>query len=128
MKPETAGYLAKAQGCLDAARQIITLQLADVAAKEAYLAIYHAAHALVYETTGREVKTHSGLRTMFAKISKDEPHVDRSFTALLAQAYKFKEIADYGIGDSAVVTLSDPQDRIESAQLFVQTMSGLMRP
>ena len=58
MKPETADYLAKARECLDAAIKINTFSLPQVAAKEAYLAAYHAAHAFIFERTGKVVKSH----------------------------------------------------------------------
>ena len=67
MKPETADYLAKARECLDAAKTINAFPLPQVAAKEAYLAAYHAAGAFVFESTGKVVKSHSGMRTMFAQ-------------------------------------------------------------
>lgn len=43
MKPESADYLAKVRKCLDAAKLIDAIPLPQVAAKEAYLATYHAA-------------------------------------------------------------------------------------
>jgi hypothetical protein len=41
------------------------------------------------------VKSRSGLRSTFARLAKDDPRVDRTYTRSLAKAYKFKEIADY---------------------------------
>jgi uncharacterized protein (UPF0332 family) len=62
VKPETADCLAKARQCLHGAKQIMTLPLPQVAAREAYLAAYHAAEGYIFEQTGRTVKTHRGLR------------------------------------------------------------------
>jgi hypothetical protein len=45
MKPETADCLAKARECPDGAKQIAGLPLPQVAAREAYLAAFHAAEA-----------------------------------------------------------------------------------
>jgi len=53
VRPESADYLAKARECLDAARAIIAIPLPQVAAKEAYLAAYYAAHAFVFQSTGQ---------------------------------------------------------------------------
>jgi uncharacterized protein (UPF0332 family) len=52
MKAGTAGYLPKAEEFLGAARKIAAIQLPAVAAKQAYLAAYHAARAFVFEATG----------------------------------------------------------------------------
>lgn len=73
MKPESADYLAKARECLDAAKTINAFPLPQVAAKEACLAAYHAAHAFVFESTGKVVKSHRGMRTMFASVGKGDP-------------------------------------------------------
>jgi uncharacterized protein (UPF0332 family) len=49
-----------------------------IAGREAYLAAFHAAEALLYERTAKIAKTHRGLRAEFARLSKDEPCIDRS--------------------------------------------------
>jgi uncharacterized protein (UPF0332 family) len=66
LKTESAEYLAKARERLSAAEAIAALPFPHVAAKEACLAAYHAAHAYVFESTGKAVKSHGGMRTMFA--------------------------------------------------------------
>lgn len=126
MKPETADYLAKSRECLDAAKKVNALPLPQVAAKEAYLAAYHAARAFVFESTGKVVKSHSGMRTMYAQVTKDDPRIDRALTSLLGRAYKFKEIADYGAGSQAVVTVKEAQEVIELAERFVDTIVRLL--
>lgn len=47
MKGETADYLEKARATLADARQIAALPLPHVAAREAYLAVFHAAQAYI---------------------------------------------------------------------------------
>jgi uncharacterized protein (UPF0332 family) len=128
VKPESADYPAKARECLDAAKTIIAIPLPPVAAKEAYLAAYHAAHAFVFESTGRAVKSHSGMRTMFAQVAKADPRVDRKLASLLGRAYKYKETADYGVGSQSVVTVKEAQDVIAIAQRFVDTIAQLLPP
>jgi uncharacterized protein (UPF0332 family) len=91
VKPGTADYLAKGVECLDAAKKINAFPLPQVAAKEAYLAAFHAAHAWIFESTGKVVKSHVGMRTMFALVSKDDPRIDRTLASLLRRAYKYKE-------------------------------------
>ncbi|WP_158258314.1 HEPN domain-containing protein [Rhodopila globiformis] len=79
MKAGTADYLARAEECLDAARRIIDIQLPAVAAKEAYLAAYHAAQAFVFDASGKVAKTHSGMRTLFARAAMDDPALTPSW-------------------------------------------------
>jgi hypothetical protein len=56
LKPESADYLVKFRECLDVATTINALPLPQVAAKEAYLAVYHAAHAFIFERAGLQVQ------------------------------------------------------------------------
>jgi uncharacterized protein (UPF0332 family) len=61
MKPETADYLGKARHCLASAKAIAAAEVPDVAAREAYLAVYHAASAYIFERTDKAAKTHRGV-------------------------------------------------------------------
>jgi uncharacterized protein (UPF0332 family) len=128
VKPETADHIAKARECLEAAIKINALGLPQVAAKEAYLAAFHAAHAFIFENTGKVVKSHGGMRTMFALVVKDHPRIDRRLASLLGRAYKFKEVADYAVGSQAVVTAAEAREVIDIAQRFVDTITGLLPP
>jgi len=90
--PETEDYLGKA-------RDLLALtHYSDEAARAAYLAGFPTAQALIFAQLGRAVKSHSGLRSTFARLAKDEPRIEREFTRFLARAYKLKEIADYSVG------------------------------
>jgi hypothetical protein len=62
VNPETAEYLDKAHRCLAGAKTIAAAGLPDVAAREAYLAVYHAAEAYIFERTDKAAKTHRGVR------------------------------------------------------------------
>ena len=57
------------------------------AAREAHLAAYHAVEAFIYERTGKPVKTHSGLRSTFARLVKDDQPVDRNFLRFIANTW-----------------------------------------
>jgi uncharacterized protein (UPF0332 family) len=118
--PEAAGYLGKARGLLD------VMDYSDEAARAAYLAGFHAAQALGFERTGSIAKTHSGLRSTFAGLAKDEPRIDPTFTRFLARGYKFKEITDYGIGPQAVVTSAEAEEMIDLATQFVDRIAELL--
>ncbi len=67
------------------------------------------------------------MRAMFASVAKDAPRLDRTLASLLGRAYKFKEVADYGVGSQAVVTAKEAQDVIEIAQRFVDTITQLLQ-
>jgi uncharacterized protein (UPF0332 family) len=74
--PEAAQSPEIARQHLAAADASIGVPIAFVAAREAYLAGYHAAMAYVLEKTGKAAKTHSGLRSEFARLAGTEPRVD----------------------------------------------------
>jgi uncharacterized protein (UPF0332 family) len=86
--PEAKDYLDKARDDLDDARKIAAIHLAKVAARSAYYAAFHAAEALIIERTGKVAKTHSGVRTEFARLLKDTSGGERAMLTFLAQGYK----------------------------------------
>jgi uncharacterized protein (UPF0332 family) len=59
LTPEAARALETAH--LADARAIATLGISYISGREAYLAAYHAAEALLHDSTGRIAKTHRGL-------------------------------------------------------------------
>jgi uncharacterized protein (UPF0332 family) len=129
MKPETADCLAKARECLDGAKQIAGLPLPQVAAREAYLAAFHAAEAYIFEQTGRTVKTHRGLRSTFSRLARSEPRIAPEYLTFLARAYELKSIADYSVGPAArPITGNDAARAIESAERLIDTISQLLPP
>lgn len=65
MKPETKELLDKANECLADAIRFQPIG-SRVAGREAYLAAFHAAQALIYERTSRIAKTHRGVRAQFS--------------------------------------------------------------
>ncbi|HJU19595.1 MAG TPA: HEPN domain-containing protein [Stellaceae bacterium] len=127
MTPEAREHLDKARDYLTKARAMLEIMhYSDEAARAAYLAGFHAAQALASERTGRIAKSHSGMRSMFAQLAKDDPRIDRTATRFLARAYRFKEIADYGTGPQAVVSITDAQEAIDSAARFIDGITGLL--
>jgi uncharacterized protein (UPF0332 family) len=77
MTPEAKNYLDKASDDLADARKIAALPLPKVAARTAYYAMFHAAEAFIVERTGKIAKTHSGVRSEFARLLKDAPDAER---------------------------------------------------
>ena len=126
MTPEAEQYLATARQHLADAKKIASFQISSVAAREDYLAGYHAAEACIAERTGKTAKTHSGLRSEFAQLTKDEPRIDRKFVKFLAQAYELKSLADYGTGSSKPISAEDARAAIETAENFVDCITKLL--
>ena len=89
MTPEVGDYLANHRALAEA-RAVMGIGLANAAGRAAYLAAYHAAQAYIFTGTGQAAKTHSGVRSEFSRLAKDDPRIDRSFLSFLAQAYTRK--------------------------------------
>jgi uncharacterized protein (UPF0332 family) len=126
MKPEAADYLRKARHCLAGAKTIAAAGLPDVAAREAYLAAYHAAEAYIFERTGRAAKTHRGVRSQFSRLARRDPSIQREFLTFLAQGYEFKTIADYGIGPAIdAISPDDATSAIDTAVRLIEAIAKL---
>jgi uncharacterized protein (UPF0332 family) len=126
MTPEAADYLEKAKDHLSEAQKIAGIGLAKAAPRSAYYAAFHAAQAFIAERTGKIAKTHSGVRSEFARLVKDTPGIEKTFPAFLAQAYLYKEIADYGAGHGADVTMAEAQEAMAKAAHFIRCITTLL--
>jgi hypothetical protein len=51
--------------------------MGEDAGRNAYLAGFHAAQALIGERTGRDAKTHKGVHAQFARLTRNEPRLGR---------------------------------------------------
>jgi len=100
-------FFAKAAEDLSDAEKIFAIGLLKSAARSAYYSCLHSCEGFIFHKTGKRSKTHSGVRSEFARLTKDIPGFDRSLTSFLAQPYTFKELNDYGIGDQ--VSLSSKE-------------------
>jgi uncharacterized protein (UPF0332 family) len=76
---------------------------------------------------GKIAKTHSGVRTEFARLVKDTAGGERVLLRFLAQAYKYKEIGDYGVGHGAIVTEEEAKDAIRAAADFIDRVTALLK-
>lgn len=126
MTPEVRDFLSTARQCLADAKRLLALPIPHIAAREAYLAGYHAAEAYIFHCTGKAAKTHSGLRAEFARLAKDEPRIDRNLVTFLAKAYELKSVADYGMNSAAKITKNDATAAIETAARFVDCIDPLV--
>ena len=91
-------HLAYARAALEQGRYLLAGRFLNGAGRDAYMAAFHAALAIIVDRTGKEPKTHAGTRSEFARLAKDEPALGREAVAFLARAYEFKEFADYAEG------------------------------
>ena len=126
MTPEATEHLAKSGQCLARARAILAAGVGEDAARNAYLAAFHAAQALIVERTGKDAKTHKGVDSQFARLTKDEPRLGRELRQFLAYAYDMKSIADYGLGPNADIPLDRVGAAIDTAERFVSQIRELL--
>jgi uncharacterized protein (UPF0332 family) len=127
LTPEAAQSLGIARQHLAAADASLGLPIAFIAAREAYLAGYHAAMAYVLEQTGKVAKTHSGLRSEFARLARREARIDPRFIGFLARAYTLKSAADYGVDPLAAISLDQAREATEMARQIVGAIEELIR-
>lgn len=127
MKAETSDYLTKARTGLADAVQIATLPIPQIAAREAYLAVFHAAEAYIFELTGKVAKTHRGVRSEFTRLARNEPRIGRDLTTFLGTAYQFKAIADYAVGSANTpISAEEAIAAIRVAERFIDAVSGIL--
>lgn len=126
MSPEATQFVRKAREDLDEARQVAAIGLARLAARCAYFAVFHAAEAVIVERTGKVAKSHTGVRTEFARQVRHDPKTARTMTSFLAQAYKYKEIGDYGVGVGETITADEARLAIASAANFIDWVAEIL--
>jgi len=115
-------YIGKARQSLVEARAVADIKLFEAAGRAAYLAAYHAAQALILARTDKVAKTHSGVRSEFARLGKDDPRIERKLASFLAQAYNLKVIADYAVGSDVQLSAMEAAEAIEGATRFVEAV------
>lgn len=127
MKERVSKHIEKAKSSLVKAQAILEIELFDDAGRSAYIAAFHAALAFIAQRSDKTPKTHNGTRSVFADLARQEPVIDRMYTAFLAESYKLKTCADY-LGDSdGFVTLVEAQEAIKTAERFVALIESLVQ-
>jgi uncharacterized protein (UPF0332 family) len=125
VKDQSAAFLEKSRELLDEADAILSINRHEAAARAAYMAGFHAAQALIFETSGRIYKTHSGVSGEFSRLLKDDLRVDDQIRAFLGRTYNLKAIADYQTGPGSHMSDGSAREAIASARQFVQRVAGL---
>jgi len=118
VKPETAGYLDKAQTLLSEAEAILGIHLHEAARRTAYPAAFHATQALIFEKTGQTPKTHSGVHTGFLRLPRSDLRIPIDLRIFLSQSYNLKVVSDYAIGPGASVTADIAAAAIATGRRF----------
>lgn len=126
MTPEAKEHFDKARQCLIRARAILAAGIGEDAGRNAYLAAFHAAQALIAERTGKYAKTHKGVHAQFARLTRNEPRFDPELRQFLARAYDIKSVADYGLGADTEVPLDRAGAAIDTAARFVDRVMEIL--
>jgi uncharacterized protein (UPF0332 family) len=127
VSPEAALYLAKAREALGEAKQIVAINLAQVAARSAYYVAFHAAEAMVFQQTGRAAKTHAGVRAEFSRLARSEPRITPDIKGFLARACQYEEVSDYSVDPGEAVTIRQAEQAKQLAEQFVDTVQTILR-
>ena len=126
MSPEAAFYITKARQLLERAQGNLKLEFFEQAGRLAYSAAFNAAQGLIFERSGRAVKTHKGVRARFGLLTKNEPSIDTGLRSFLENGFELKRIADYWeIGDRDI-SFEEARNAIETATGFVDAVDRLL--
>jgi uncharacterized protein (UPF0332 family) len=126
LTPEAARFLDKARRLLAEAEAMLGIGLVDAAGRTAYLAGFHAAQALIFERTGRAVKTHRGAQAEFLRLTHDDPRLDPGLRVFLPQSHSLKAIADYETGPGAEVPPERAEAVVKTGRHFVARVADLL--
>jgi uncharacterized protein len=104
---------------LAVARELVELGYSRQAVSRAYYAAFYAARAAL-EAIGETPKSHSGMRTRFAKLAKSSPELGAEAGTALSRLDTRRGRADYG--DDVSVTSTEANDAIDQAQAVVDAV------
>jgi len=128
MKPRTESYLKNAALSLTKGRDNLGIGHADEAARHAYYAAFHAAHALIFERTGKAPRTHGGVASEFRKIARKNRAFTSDLLSFLSSAYIFKQTADYEAATAAPISPQAAKDALDRAEHIVKIVEKQLTP
>lgn len=105
---------------------MLGIHLNEAAGRTAYLAGFHAAQAVLFETHGRIFKTHSSVQGEFGRLMKNEPRFDVGLRTFLPNSYNLKAIADYETGPGSKVSSESARGALLTARQFVDCVASLL--
>lgn len=119
--------LAQARATLEEARSAAHIHLTRIAAREAYIAMLHAARGYIFEASGKVAKTHHGARSEFGRLATDDPAIGDDLPSALARAYLQKDNADYAAGPGfKPVSDDDARAAIAVAERFIEAVAAAL--
>lgn len=117
-------HIIKARESLAFARYALAGPYTEEAGRSVYMAAYHAAMAFIVARTGKSPKTHSGARSEFGRLAREESGISRGQVSLLGWSYELKNAADYEQGTTVSVT--EAERAIVEASQLVETVAILV--
>jgi uncharacterized protein (UPF0332 family) len=128
LTPESVLFLAKARRCLEDAGVMLQAGLPGHAGREACLVAFHAAQALIFERTGAVAKTHKGVHTQFALLTRDQIGIGPVLRRFLSESYDLKSRSDYDVEPEALILPETAREAIEAARQFVAAVAQMIAP
>lgn len=125
MTPQQLAAIDVARIKVEDARQLLEHSFAAFAAREAYLAGYHAALAYVTSVTGRTPRTHSGTRSEFARLTRGR--MPDGLAGFLGSAYELKSSSDYGLVPDRAMTAALAADAVAQAAMLVAWVEAALQ-
>ena len=101
---------------------MLSVGLNDDAGRAAYLTAFHAAQALIFERTGKVLKTHKGVQIEFLALTKNDLAFTADLRVFVSQAYNFKSIADYETDPAFDLSIEKASAAVESSSRFVEAV------
>ncbi len=126
MTAEADSYLEKARELLVRADAMLGISLYEAAGRTAYLAEFHAAQALIFQRTGKVLKSHHGVHTEFLRATKNDQRVVPDLRIFLSQTYNLKSIADYETGPNARISAERATNAVATGRRFVALITELI--
>lgn len=119
-------HLTKARETIAFARYALAGGYSDEAGRSAYMAAYHAALAFIATHSATLPKTHSGARSEFGRLARQEPRITREQISLLGWAYELKNASDYG--QLHTVLAEDAERAMDEAARLIDTVTSIVTP
>jgi len=126
MTPQAGQFLDKARQLLEQADIMLGVGLNEAAGRTAYLAGFHAAQCLIFESTGKVSKTHAGVQKIFLDLTKNDPRVDSELRRFLSRSYNLKTAADYEMGLGSAISVERARAAVETGKRFVAHITTLV--
>ncbi len=123
MKKDAAKLLARAEECLEEARQLFDFEHYLGAINRAYYCIFGCARALLHEN-GLYAKTHQGVQTKISELFIKTALLERRHGDAMRYVFELRQTSDYDL--DAELTIEDASYAIEAAAQFIEATEKLL--